>query len=124
MRQAGILAAAGLYALEHHVERLAEDHHNAELLARGLQDFEQLRVDIGKVQTNMVFADIDADLCRDLAAYLLARGILISPGNSLRLVTHLDIDSLDIQTVINAIAAFFQQRRSEKTPSREKQALT
>jgi threonine aldolase len=70
----------------------------------------------------MVFVAIDADLCRDLAAFLLARGILISPGSSLRLVTHLDIDSRDIQTVINAIAAFFQQHRSEKTPSREKQA--
>jgi threonine aldolase len=124
MRQAGILAAAGLHALEHHVDRLAEDHRNAELLARGLQNFEQLRVDIEKVQTNMVFAAIEADLCRDLAAFLLARGILISPGSSLRLVTHLDIDSRDIQTVINAIAAFFQQHRLGKTPSREKQALT
>lgn len=119
MRQAGILAAAGLHALEHHVERLAEDHRNAELLARGLQDFEQLQVDIEKVQTNMIFAEINADLSRDLAAFLLARGILISPGSSLRLVTHLDIDSRDIQTVISAIAAFFQQQRSAKPSSRK-----
>ncbi|KAB2890614.1 MAG: low-specificity L-threonine aldolase [Desulfobulbaceae bacterium] len=109
MRQAGILAAAGLHALDNHVERLADDHHNALQLAGGLQRFEQLQVDMAKVQTNMVFVDLDGDLCRDLAAHLQAAGILISPGQPLRLVTHLDIRSRDIATVLKAVGNFLRQ---------------
>lgn len=119
MRQAGILAAAGLYALEYHIERLAEDHRNAELLAQELQKFEYLHVDQGKVQTNMVFVDIDADLCQQLAAFLLTRGIIISPGGRLRLVTHLGISTRDVSSVGRAIAAFFQQHTARKTDSRK-----
>lgn len=118
MRQAGILAAAGLYALDHHVERLADDHHNALRLARGLQKFERLQVDMTKVQTNMVFVDIDSALCRDLAAHLQTAGILISPGQPLRLVTHLDIHSRDITTVLRTVGAFLQQKTLPATKRR------
>lgn len=121
MRQAGILAAAGLYALEHHIERLADDHHNAELLAQELQGFEHLQIDAGKVQTNMVFAEINADLCQELAVFLLARGIIISPGRSLRMVTHLDVSTRDVKSVGKAIAAFFHQHTTKKTSSRKKE---
>ena len=110
MRQAGILAAAGLYALDHHVDRLADDHHNAGLLARGLRKFAAIRVDPATVQTNMVFVGIEVDLCRKLAGHLQAEGILISPGNPLRLVTHLDINRRDIGRVLKAAATFFHRQ--------------
>ncbi len=119
MRQAGILAAAGLYALEHHVERLAEDHHNAELLAKGLQEFEELRVETETMQTNMVFIDIDAVLCHDLAAFLLAQGILISPDRKLRLVTHLDIVTRDLKKIINTMSSFFRQHKKDTRQTRK-----
>lgn len=120
MRQAGILAAAGIYALENHVERLAQDHHNAELLAEGLREFEELRIETGTTQTNMVFAEIDAILCHDLAAFLKAQAILISAGGQLRLVTHLDIARRDLKKVIDTMSSFFfrhktNQRRRRKT---------
>jgi len=110
MRQAGILAAAGLHALDHHVERLADDHHNAELLATGLQKFAAVRVDPATAHTNMVFVGIDAELCHDLAEHLQAEGILISPGNPLRLVTHLDVSDRDIGRVLKAVATFFHRQ--------------
>ena len=110
MRQAGILAAAGLHALDHHVARLADDHDNADRLARGLQKFEALHVDPATVQTNMVFADIEADLCQKLAVHLQAQGILISPGNPLRLVTHLDVNRRDIGRVLKAAGTFFHRQ--------------
>lgn len=114
MRQAGILAAAGLYALEHNVERLAEDHHHAELLTEGLRGFAELRVETGATQTNMVFAEIDTNLCHDLAAYLKARGILISAGGHLRLVTHLDITRRDLNKVVITMSSFFAQHKTNQ----------
>jgi len=110
MRQAGILAAAGLYALEYHVDRLAEDHDNAQLLANGLAQYDKLRVERENVQTNMVFVDVEEALCHDLAAFLQSHGILISPAKHLRLVTHLDISSGDLKRVFTAISSFFKQR--------------
>ena len=110
MRQAGILAAAGLYALEYHVDRLAQDHDNAQLLANGLSKYEELRVERENVQTNMVFVDVEEALCHDLAAFLQAQGILISPAKHLRLVTHLDIATRDLKRVFAAISSFFKQR--------------
>ena len=101
MRQAGVLAAAGLYALEHNVERLAEDHANAERLARGLA---ALGLKVDPVQTNMVFASIPASRCPDLKGHLEAQGVkaLVSPR--LRLVTHLDVDSAGIDRALAAFA--------------------
>jgi threonine aldolase len=107
MRQVGIIAAAGLYALEHNVERLADDHANAQLLARGLADA-GLKVD--PVQTNMVFATIPADSVAPLARHLQAEGVsaLVSPR--LRLVTHLDLDRAQVERAIQVFAAFYKVR--------------
>lgn len=107
MRQAGVLAAAGLVALERHVDRLADDHAHAMQLARGLADIEALAVNPATVQTNMVFLAVDRALAARLQAGLRERGILVSAGSPLRLVTHLDISSQDITRVVEATEAFF-----------------
>src|SRR5690348_6422174 len=107
MRQAGILAAAGIIALKQHVERLAEDHANAQRLADGLAGIPALGVDPSSVQTNMVFCAVaDADM-RPLQLHLKANGILIGSGNPLRLVTHLDISASDVDKIIAAFADYF-----------------
>ena len=110
MRQVGIIAAAGIYALENNVERLAEDHANAERLARGLAEA-GLRVD--PVQTNMVFVQIPAQSVAALAEHLEASGIItLLHGPRLRLVTHLDVDSGAIDTATRAFASFFAGARA------------
>ncbi|MGB9428538.1 MAG: low-specificity L-threonine aldolase [Gammaproteobacteria bacterium] len=107
MRQAGVLAAAGLYALEHHVERLAEDHANARKLAEGLAQIKQIKIDPAAVQTNMVFASIAAEHVQPLTAHLKNASILILPNANLRLVTHLDVSAADVERVIAAFRAYF-----------------
>jgi threonine aldolase len=107
MRQAGILAAAGIVALKQHVERLAEDHDNARRLAEGLARIPALGVDPSSVQTNMVFCTVAEDDMRPLQAHLKANGILIGSGNPLRLVTHLDVSPGDVGTVIAAFGEYF-----------------
>ena len=108
MRQAGIVAAAGLYALENHVERLGEDHANAVSLARGLREIDG--IDVTDVQTNMVYVDVGEADPRALTKFLRERGVLIHPAGRLRLVTHLDIDEHGIETAIAAFKAFFETR--------------
>ena len=100
MRQVGILAAAGIVALEQHVERLAEDHANAEALAHGLAGLPGLRVDLDAVQTNMVFIEMDEAASQALASQLKNDGILIRPATRARLVTHLDVSSADVARVV------------------------
>jgi len=107
MRQAGILAAAGLYALEHHVERLAEDHANAKRLAEGLASLPGLRLDPALVHTNMVFASLAPEKVDGLVQHLKQAGIVILPNPNLRLVTHLDVSRDDIQKVMAAFKSFF-----------------
>ena len=107
MRQAGILAAAGIFALENNVERLAEDHRHAEILAQGLSQFPGLVVECNPAQTNMVFFTVSPETATALAAFLKERRILISPGKTTRLVTHLDISAGDIDTVLAACTEFF-----------------
>ncbi|MDH1007096.1 low-specificity L-threonine aldolase [Pseudomonas nicosulfuronedens] len=102
MRQAGGLAAAALYALDHQVERLAEDHANAEALGRGLAE---LGFAIEPVQTNMVYVGI-GEQAGALGAHLAEWGIRVSPAARLRLVTHLDVKSADILRIVEAFAAF------------------
>jgi threonine aldolase len=102
MRQAGILAAAGIYALTHHVERLAEDHENAKLLAMGLAEIDELGVDPSRVQTNMIFFSMEPSRFKSLQTYLKERGILISGREKVRLVTHLDVTRGDIRITIKA----------------------
>jgi threonine aldolase len=106
MRQAGILAAAGLYALENNVRRLAEDHANAELLTAGLARYRQLEVEQDPAQTNMVFFTMAAGQAARLADYLAQHNILISPGKTTRLVTHLDISRDDIAFTLDKIGEF------------------
>jgi threonine aldolase len=107
MRQVGVLAAAGLYALEHNVDRLAEDHANAALLAKGLSE---AGLKVEPVQTNMVFAHIPGDSVQPLARHLEAQGVkaLVSP--KLRLVTHLDIDRAQVERALAIFGAFFKVR--------------
>jgi len=105
MRQAGVIAAAGLYALENHVERLAVDHANAASLGRGLREIDELEVT--GVQTNMVFIDVGGADSRALTEFLRSRGILIQGAGRIRLVTHLDIDEHDIEAAVAAFKAFF-----------------
>ena len=107
MRQAGILAAAGIYALEHHIDRLAEDHAKAQRLAQGLAQIVGLNFDPNTVQTNMVFVPLEKPCAQALAVFLKERGILITANNPIRLVTHLDVDEQDIDTVLDGMRAFF-----------------
>lgn len=105
MRQAGVLAACGLYALENNVERLAEDHARASRLAEGLGAIDGLPV---RCATNMVFVEPESKDCKPLAAQLRARGVEI--GNQhprLRLVTHLDVDDTGIERAIDAFRAYY-----------------
>ena len=100
MRQAGILAAAGLYALDHHVERLADDHARAARLATALRDIDG--IDAVAQHTNMVFVDMpQARLPRLQAAMQEQRVRLSFGGASLRLVLHLDIDDAGVQRVVD-----------------------
>ncbi len=94
MRQAGVLAAAGLYALEHNIERLAEDHANAERLAQG--------IGAAAPQSNMVFAESRPGLVEHLAEH----GVIVLPGARLRLVTHLDVDAAGIDRAVAAFNSF------------------
>ncbi|MBD9398253.1 low-specificity L-threonine aldolase [Pseudomonas sp. PDM11] len=102
MRQAGVLAAAGLYALDHQVERLVEDHANADSLAAGLRE---LGYSVEPVQTNMVYVQI-GERADALKAFCAERGIRLSAAPRLRMVTHLDVDAGDMAQVIEAFAAF------------------
>lgn len=110
MRQAGILAAAGLYALDHHVTRLKDDHANASLLAHGLLDLPQLTVRYGPTQTNMVFVTVAAQELDTLYQRLRGADILVSPGQPLRLVTHLDVSRADIERVVAVFQHHFAHR--------------
>jgi threonine aldolase len=107
MRQVGILAAAARHALDHNVERLAEDHANAALLAAGLRDA-GLKVD--PVQTNMVFATIPPDSVAPLARHLESQGVVALVSPRLRLVTHLDVDRAKIERAVEIFSAFFKVR--------------
>lgn len=107
MRQGGVLAAACLYAVEHHVARLAEDHANAKALAEGLVGLPGLALDPKLVQTNMVFAALDPARVDGLVKHLKEAGIVILPNPSLRLVTHLDVSREDVDKVITAFKNYF-----------------
>jgi threonine aldolase len=110
MRQAGIIAAAGVYALEHNVERLAEDHANAKRLAEGLADIAGISIAPEEVETNMVYFAVDPAVISapELSRRLLAtHGVRIGPvdGITLRAVTHLDVSASGIQAAIQAVRA-------------------
>ena len=99
MRQAGVIASAGLYALENNVERLAEDHANAERLAKGLRE---AGFEVEGPHTNMVFVKIPSGM----EEHLNRKGIQVLKGPRLRLVTHLDVDAAGIERALDAFRSF------------------
>jgi len=100
MRQVGILAAAGLYALEHNIGRLKEDHEKAALLASGLREIDGIEVDYGDSQTNMVFVSVDERTAEALPGFMKENGILILGGKTVRLVVHLDVTEEAIRKTV------------------------
>jgi threonine aldolase len=105
MRQVGSLAAAGLYALDHHVGRLQQDHENATALARGLAGIAELAVD--GPYTNMVFVGVPAERAGALQAHLREHGVVAGIAARTRLVTHLDIDAAQVAAAVAAFKSFF-----------------
>src|SRR3546814_1699015 len=113
-RQAGIIAAAGIYALEHNVERLAEDHANARLFAESLRNLPGIKLDPQEVETNIVFFDIaDTGMTADpFCDALKKRGIdLGGAGTRIRIVTHLDVSREDILAAVDAIRTVIHQAK-------------
>lgn len=109
MRQAGFLAAAATYALDQHVDRLAEDHALARRLADGLQGIDGLQVEMP--HTNIVFADLSGaarDRCAGLLDHLKAQGVLATGLYRLRFATHLDVDAAGVDRAVAAIRSFFK----------------
>ena len=105
MRQAGVLAAAGIIALTEMVGRLAEDHANAHRLAEGLGKIPGFTVDMRAVQTNMVFFSLAEPLLGKFGPFMAGKGIIISDhAGSIRAVTHYGIETPDIETVLRAAA--------------------
>jgi threonine aldolase len=107
MRQSGFLAAACLYALNHHWQRLEQDHANAARLAAGLSGIAQVKI-TGQ-STNMVFAQFPQEHCAPLEHFLKERGILTQMLYASRFVTHLDVSEHDIDAVIAAIKQYFSK---------------
>lgn len=105
MRQVGILAAAGLVALETMIDRLAEDHRRARRLAEAIADMPGFRIDLETVQTNMVYAHTDRP-AREVVAHLQSLGVLCLDvfAHTIRLVTHKDVDDTDIAYAIDCFA--------------------
>jgi threonine aldolase len=104
MRQAGFVAAGCIYSLDHHIERLAEDHANAKALARGLRQIEGVVVE--EPDTNLVFFDIKATgvTVEQLQQRLMAQGIMVSGlGGRVRACTHLDVTAEMIPDAVTAI---------------------
>jgi threonine aldolase len=107
MREAGVIAAAALYALENHVDRLAEDHANAQRLAAGIRQIEELRLRPAQVDTNLLFFSVEADwgTAQECVAALKQRGVLMLPTSptTIRAVTHLDVRQADVDRAIDVL---------------------
>ncbi len=105
MRQAGIIAAAGIYALENNIVRLAEDHKRAKKLANAINEMEQFSIDLEGVQTNMVYVKLIGDLTAEQVVEKLAENdvhVLALGDDLIRAVTHIHINDEDIEKSINA----------------------
>jgi len=113
MRQIGYLAAAGIYALDHNIERLAEDHENARLLAEAISEFDCFAVDLDAVQTNMVFFDVVADNldAPTVVKMLHEEGVFVGAINrkTIRAVTHLDVSRDDVLEAIEVFRNLFSK---------------
>jgi threonine aldolase len=107
MRQAGVIAAAGIVALNTMIDRLAEDHENARILAHGLAEIPGISIDPEKVQTNLIFLQITSRLgAAGLAARLRERNVLAggsAASNRMRLVTHYGIERADVERVVREV---------------------
>jgi threonine aldolase len=114
MRQAGIIAAAGIYALEHHLDRLKEDHRNAKRLAVGLKEFKGVSIDPKYVETNIIIFDVtDTGMTGAQVAEVMRReGVLIHAfgKTQIRLVTHLDVTNEDIEVALRAFEKVFYKK--------------
>jgi threonine aldolase len=114
-RQAGIIAAAGLYALDHHVERLAEDHDNARHLANGLAGIDGIAVDPAGIETNIVFFTLTKPgwTAAELVARMKTEGVGLGAfgPRRIRAVTHLDVARADIDRAVGAIAGVLSGKR-------------
>jgi threonine aldolase len=108
MRQAGVLAAAGLIALEQSPRRLGEDHRNARMMARGLAGIPGIQIDPAKVQTNIVMFEVSGTglPAAEISWRLKERGVLINPVGAtwMRLVTHYDVDREGCEMALAALA--------------------
>jgi threonine aldolase len=113
LRQAGLLAACALHALDHHVDRLAEDHANARRLAEGLSGIHGLIVK--SAQTNIVFVDVADGRGPALLDFLKAHGVLATGLIGLRFVTHLDVDTGGIDHAIATVRRFFAEAPAVST---------
>lgn len=118
MRQAGVLAAAGLMALEESPARLREDHSNARFLAERLAAIPGIKIDLAFVQTNIVIFDISALglSTQDFSAHLKSRGVLSNgiDANRMRIVTHLDVSRDDCEFAAEALAAVASQSKAQR----------
>ncbi|MDP8930814.1 MAG: aminotransferase class I/II-fold pyridoxal phosphate-dependent enzyme [Actinomycetota bacterium] len=112
MRQAGVLAAAGVHALRHHVERLADDHENARLMAVAIKEAAPEAVDLDRVETNMVYISTGDHGAPALAGELASDGILVGAlgPETLRLVTHLDVATAGCRRAAERIARLLTER--------------
>ncbi len=112
MRQVGIIAAAGIYALENNITRLQQDHENAQRLAAGLASIDEISIIPNTLHTNMFFIKTP-DRYNQLQAYLKTKGIIVLSAykalGGVRFVTHLDISSADIDYVINEVKTFYKK---------------
>ncbi len=108
MRQAGFLAAAGIYALDHHVSRLQDDHDNATRLATGLKEIKLLMLTMP--DTNILFVDVPLADVAALQTHLDHAGITAIVGAHTRLVTHLDVTASDVDRVVDAFTSFYRGR--------------
>ena len=105
MRQVGVLAAAGLIALDHMVDRLAEDHANARTLAEGLAEIDGIRCELDRVETNIVFIELERMSAHEFTAECDKRGLRADGnGRRVRLVTHFGVEPEDVQYALSVIS--------------------
>ncbi|WP_417686102.1 low-specificity L-threonine aldolase [Pseudidiomarina gelatinasegens] len=108
MRQAGIIAAAMDYALDHHIDRLADDHKHAQLLHDGLSQLDGIRIE--PAQTNMVYVNFDSlEQALKVSDYLLEHNVITARSARMRLVTHLDVQSDDIDHIVTLFKQALQR---------------
>ena len=110
LRQSGVLAACGLYALDNNIDRLGEDHENAQSLAQRLFELPGLKIDLDSVHTNMIWIDVDGSGQGKLSDHMMSHGMIVAEPsgatNTTRLVTHLDFETSDIDKVVDGFSSW------------------